>query len=183
MKYYALPPLIFLFFALNCKNYTSKGTQTYLHKSESISNNQEFYFTVNFEFTKDNYELISKHQNDGNLSYDIQTPTDIFLVAYKNDDLFFYSELTDPLTMRTVGQNEMEKTMEKGSLNINLPKEFANKNNTKNLSIYIYKVNEYIEDFESSVTQKEKLEELEQQQFIQKRYTIDANQLARFLNQ
>ncbi|TDQ27554.1 hypothetical protein [Tenacibaculum caenipelagi] len=183
MKYYALLPLIFLFSALNCKNYTSKDSQNYRHKSEDVSINQGFYFTVNFEFTQDNYQLISKHQNDGNLSFDIQIPTDMFLVAYKKDKLFFYSELTDPLTMRTVGEREMEETMEKGSLNINLPKEFANKDSTKNLDIYIYKVNEYMENFESSVVLKEKLEELEQQQVIRKRYTINASQLAHFLNQ
>jgi len=180
MKHYTL---IFLLLVLNCKNYTSKKSQNDVNSSQNISKTQEHYFTINFEFTKEGYQLISKHQNEGNLLFNVQTPTDMFLVAYKNEELFFYSELSDPLTIRPVGEREMEKTIEKGSENINLPKKFAQKDNTKKLEVYIYKVNEYIENFDTEVYSKEKMKQLEKKKFIQKRYTINAKQLVYFLNQ
>ncbi|RSC92904.1 hypothetical protein [Tenacibaculum singaporense] len=183
MKHFALLPLIFLFLILNCKNYTSKKSQSDFNSSQSISIIQEHYFTVNFEFTKENYRLVSKSQNEGDLLFDIQIPTDMFLVVYKNEKLFFYSELNDPLTIRPVGGREIEKTVEKGSENINLPKKFAQKNNAKNLDIYIYKVNGYIENFDTKIYSKEKIKQLEKEKLIKKRYTIDANQLVNFLNQ
>lgn len=184
MKHFALLPLIFLLLVLNCKNYTSKKSQSDFNSSESISKTQqEYYFTVNFEFTKENYQLISKSQNEGDLLFDVQTPTDMFFVAYKNEKLFFYSELNDPLTIRPVGGREIEKTVTKGSENINLPKKFAQKNNIKNLDIYMYKVNGYIENFDTEVYSKEKIKLLEKEKLIKKRYTIDAKQLVNFLNQ
>ncbi|MDO6676760.1 hypothetical protein Q4517_14520 [Tenacibaculum sp. 1_MG-2023] len=183
MKHFALFPLIFLFLVLNCKNYSSKKSQNDFNSSQSISKTQDYYFTVNFEFTKEDYQLISKSQNEGDLLFDIQTPTDMFLVAYKNKELFFYSELNDPLTIRPVGEREMEKTIENGSENINLPKKFARKNNIKNLEIYIYKVNGYIEDFDTEVYSKEKISQLEKEKLIKKKYTINAKQLVNFLNQ
>lgn len=183
MKHLALYPLFFLFLVLNCKNYTTKKSQNDFNSSVNISKNQEYYFTVNFEFTKERYQLISKSQNEGNLLFDIQNPTDMFLVAYQNEDLFFYSELNDPLTIRPVGGKEIEKTVEKGSQNINLPKKFAQKKNTKNLDIYLYKVNGYIENFDTKVYSKEKVEQLEKAKLIKKRYTINAEQLVNFLNQ
>ena len=183
MKHFALLPLTFLLLTLNCKNYTSKKSQSDFNSSQSISKTQDYYFTVNFEFTKEDYQLISKSQNEGNLLFDVQIPTDMFLVAYKNEKLFFYSELNDPLTIRPVGEREIEKTIESGSENINLPQKFAQKSNIKQLEIYIYKVNGYIEDFDTEVYSKEKMKQLEKKKFIQKRYTIDAKQLVYFLNQ
>ena len=183
MKHFTLFPLIFILLVLNCKNYTSKKTQNNLNSSQSISKTQDYYFTVNFEFTKEDYQLISKSKNEGNLLIDVQTPTDMFLVAYKNEELFFYSELNDPLTIRPVGEREIEKTIESGSENINLPQKFAQKSNIKQLEIYIYKVNGYIEDFDTEVYSKEKIKQLEKEELIEKRYTIDAKQLVNFLNQ
>ncbi|WP_299109803.1 hypothetical protein [uncultured Tenacibaculum sp.] len=174
MKYFIFLFLT-VFLSLNhCKTNSSA-------QSQPITNSdvQNYYYTVTFEFTKHTYRFISKNINDGNLSFDIQTPTDMFLVAYKDNKLLFLSELDDPLVMRSIGENELEQTIDKAQLNINLPKEFSKINDA---TIFIYKVNEYVENFDTEIKSIKSLATLEQKQLITKRYTINSKELASFLN-
>ncbi|GAA3630234.1 hypothetical protein [Flavivirga jejuensis] len=186
MKNYILIVSLF-WLSFSCNNFSktaqssNKNTKDLVDiKPEGDGLKQEaHYFAVNYIFTESKIEFISADKQEGELNYFLVSPIDLFLVAYKNGKLIYFTEFPDPLAKRTVGENETVQKLDEGYGTINFPETFSKPN--KNITIYIFKVKNYIENFEINVLSE--ITSLEKQLFIEKKYSINSENLARLLKE
>lgn len=166
-------------FAMTCN--THKSTSV---KSQEIAkqSQNDGYYAVNFEFTKEAITPISYDSYEEELSLEVFSPTDMFLTIYQEDKLVYFLEFSDPLQSRSLGENEYEATIEKTQQYLTIPAIFSKENEIQTMSIVIYKAKEYVEDFEKIVRSKRELETQENRNTIEKVYTIDPLQLRDFLS-
>ncbi|MEM9991320.1 MAG: hypothetical protein AAF738_06110 [Bacteroidota bacterium] len=175
--------VLLLLFSLGCSK-TSKQTlsdttpieDTTSIISEDYRLSTDFYFAVRFQFTKNAAQAIHARRVPGSFPLTIAPAFDAFVVTYQREILKSFYAIPNPL--ETMQDYADQDTVLHGLL---LPSWLAQQSRLEDVTICIYAVGEYIEDWESSLQPRQNLEQNIAKCVFKPLYEIDVNNLQKKL--
>jgi hypothetical protein len=141
----------------------------------------EFHYVVEFRFTKVGVTPQRCTRQEGEAPLLVVPSNDMFFAIFRKGKLAFYQDMIDPLSVRPTGGQGEPSQADAGSASLLLPAWVAEEGFARESQLAIYKVLDYVPDFQAKVADLSSVKSAGDEGLFRKAYELDAAVLSAFV--